>query len=273
MAKILVIDDDPDLHALICRYLENDYDVLKSGDGADALQKLVSEKPDAILTDVLMPRMSGYDFYKEIKKMPAEIRDIPIIVMSSRESMKDFFDAWSIVSFLKKPFTKEDLLSAVDGALKRKAVQLSPDAKPKARAEAPRSSSGEMPQGNAQKTKWMKYLILSGTDESVLKKLKEYLLNRNYQVEVAINEDEVMVLAEKIQPQMVFCQDGDEGKGFDAVGVAARLKASRKTANIPYFVYCAPDRIAELARHIPEENIISFDRPSQLIAAIDMILM
>ena len=107
MEKILIVDDDPDMIALIRTILKDRYNLMTAGDGKAALEMVRREKPDLILTDVLMPIMSGYDFYKSLRSLKSEVGDIPLMVMSSHHSMQDFFDIWSIASFLKKPFQPE----------------------------------------------------------------------------------------------------------------------------------------------------------------------
>lgn len=88
MTKILIVDDDPDIrnaYSFICQKHGWEYDI--AIDGVDAIEKLKQYKPDMILLDVLMPRMSGIDFLKQVKKL-----SIPLpatVVMTNSQVPKD----------------------------------------------------------------------------------------------------------------------------------------------------------------------------------------
>lgn len=113
MKKILVVDDDPSFLALVRAFLRDEYQVVTSPNGEAAIESVAADMPDLILTDVLMPQMTGYEFFIHLKNSPAPISQIPIIVMSARENVKYVFDTQTIVSFLPKPFTKEELYRAI----------------------------------------------------------------------------------------------------------------------------------------------------------------
>ena len=120
MKKILILDDDPSLLALVRVFLSGEYEVAAFSQGEAALEAAVKINPDIIFTDVLMPGMTGYEFMVNLKRADSPIKHIPIIVMSTRESMEMIFDEQAIVSFLPKPFTKDDLKNAVADALNAK---------------------------------------------------------------------------------------------------------------------------------------------------------
>jgi two-component system alkaline phosphatase synthesis response regulator PhoP len=83
MAKILVIDDDPDLVESVTIILENkNHDVIQAYGGIEGLEKAKTEKPDAIILDVMMPDKDGYEVCKELKGDP-EYSDIPILLLTA----------------------------------------------------------------------------------------------------------------------------------------------------------------------------------------------
>ncbi len=85
--NVLVADDEPDELHLFARMLESDphgYRVLQATNGKRALDMLRSRKPDILLLDLMMPVMSGFQVLEEKQKDPT-IRDIPVIVISSRD--------------------------------------------------------------------------------------------------------------------------------------------------------------------------------------------
>jgi len=89
--------------------------VLTVNDGFDALSRVVSEKPDLIFIDVMMPRLDGYDTCSIIRSN-TEFGKTPIIMLSSKSSFCDKARG-SVVgadAYLTKPFAKEELLDAIE---------------------------------------------------------------------------------------------------------------------------------------------------------------
>jgi len=84
-AKILVVDDDPDMREAVQMILESaDYTVVTAEDGEECLSKLKEELPDLLILDLLMPRMDGFEVCKALKDPRlAKYAHIPIIILSS----------------------------------------------------------------------------------------------------------------------------------------------------------------------------------------------
>ena len=83
MAKILVVDDDPDLVESVTTILESkNHEVIQAYGGIEGLEKAKTEKPDAIILDVMMPDKDGYEVCKELKADP-EYCDIPILLLTA----------------------------------------------------------------------------------------------------------------------------------------------------------------------------------------------
>ena len=83
MAKILVVDDDPDLVESVTMILESkNHEVVQAYGGIEGLEKAKEEKPDAIVLDVMMPDKDGYEVCKELKEDP-EYSDIPILLLTA----------------------------------------------------------------------------------------------------------------------------------------------------------------------------------------------
>ena len=83
--KILVVDDDPDILDAISMILESrGYHLIFARDGLECLDKLVSEKPNLMILDLLMPKMDGFAVYKELQSPKwSGYRDMPILILSS----------------------------------------------------------------------------------------------------------------------------------------------------------------------------------------------
>lgn len=115
MKTILVVDDEYDLLQTICATLElGGYQPVPAGNGRAALQLIAAERPDLVLTDVMMPYMSGYDLVSAIRELP-EGKDIPTVLMSAIDPGQHPQGSWDRV--LSKPFTLDTLLDTVEGLI------------------------------------------------------------------------------------------------------------------------------------------------------------
>jgi len=120
-AVVYVVDDDPAVRSVLKRFLVKEgYVVWDSGDPLEVVRRFAAappaERPDVILTDMIMPAMTGVRMIDEIAKVGAELRVIYMSgYMQSRVSWKGTPGA--VVAFLEKPITREALLGAVERVL------------------------------------------------------------------------------------------------------------------------------------------------------------
>jgi two-component system, chemotaxis family, response regulator PixH len=115
MATILVVEDTPSEQELISTCLRNSgYVVVCASNGQEALQKIEGKKPDVIVTDLVMPGMSGLEMCRALKKN-AETKSVPIVACTSKNQELD--KLWGMKQgidvYVTKPFTCEDILRAV----------------------------------------------------------------------------------------------------------------------------------------------------------------
>ncbi|UBF29648.1 response regulator [Kovacikia minuta CCNUW1] len=119
MATILIVEDTPSEMELISHFLrESGYIVIHAVSGREALDKAVEQKPDVIISDVVMPGMSGFELCRSLKKHPVTEK-VPIILSTSKNQeidrlwgMKQGADA-----YITKPFTREQLVHAVKSVI------------------------------------------------------------------------------------------------------------------------------------------------------------
>jgi twitching motility two-component system response regulator PilG len=113
--KVVVVDDSKTiLRTAEVLLSEQGCWVVTAGDGFESLAKIASFKPDVIFVDIMMPRLDGYQTCALIKAN-RQYRDIPVILLSSKDSIFDMARGRLAGSdkYLTKPFTKEDLLSTI----------------------------------------------------------------------------------------------------------------------------------------------------------------
>ncbi len=119
--KILIVDDEPLNVDLLSVYLEEDYDVITSYNGRDALEKLRSESPDLVLLDVMMPEMNGYDVCRAIRN-ELKMDFIPVIMITALTDKADHQKGIEAGAdeFLKKPVKKFELEKKIISLLRIK---------------------------------------------------------------------------------------------------------------------------------------------------------
>ena len=116
MAKILVVEDEPDIRDLIVFILRmlGGYEVVAANNGEEAVQLAFKEIPDLILTDVRMPKMSGYEACQRIKAEPTT-KHIPVVFLTARGQEQEVQAGIAAGGdeYLLKPFEQAQLLKKV----------------------------------------------------------------------------------------------------------------------------------------------------------------
>ena len=117
--KILVVDDDPLLRGSIAMVLEDEgYVVELAVDGASALEAVSKSRPDVILLDVMMPKMSGTQVLKQLQDNELTAT-IPVLVMTAINGMASGRLAGGNCELVEKPFDVHDLLNKIALAIYR----------------------------------------------------------------------------------------------------------------------------------------------------------
>lgn len=119
-STILVVDDNPQNVELLQAYLESlNCTSHVAVDGIDAIEKVQALRPDLILLDIMMPRMSGFEVCRRLKADP-NYRDIPIIMVTALNELGDIERGVESGTddFLSKPINKLELLTRVKSLLR-----------------------------------------------------------------------------------------------------------------------------------------------------------
>lgn len=119
MKTILVVDDTPSELELMTRFLkESGFSVIVATDAKEAMTKATDFKPDVVVTDVVMPGMSGFELCRTLKKNEAT-QATPIVVCTSKN--QDLDRLWGMKQgadvYITKPFTQDDLVKAVNSVI------------------------------------------------------------------------------------------------------------------------------------------------------------
>lgn len=115
LGTILIVEDSPSELELMSHYLqESGYNVIKASGAKEALEKALLQNPDVIVTDVVMPGMSGFELCRALKRNPAT-QKVPIVICSSKNQEIDRL--WAMRqgadAYVTKPYTREQLLRAI----------------------------------------------------------------------------------------------------------------------------------------------------------------
>jgi len=114
-ASILVVDDNKITTKLLRRYLEaNGFDAREAYDGIDCLEKVEEQLPDAIVLDVMMPRMDGYETVKKLKEQD-HTRHIPVVIVTALNDVPNQLKSVESGAddFLSKPIEEKLLIAKV----------------------------------------------------------------------------------------------------------------------------------------------------------------
>ena len=119
MKTILIVDDIQSELDLIANYLTNaGYSIIMANNGEEAIAQTLANKPDAIITDWMMPKMGGLDICRKLKKNP-ETAEIPVIACTAKN--RDVDRLWAmkqgVNAYLTKPCTKEELVTTLQAAM------------------------------------------------------------------------------------------------------------------------------------------------------------
>ena len=112
---VLVVEDNEDLRAFLCRVMSKRYRVIEAPDGALGLQMARDHQPMAILSDVTMPVMDGFEMCRRLKEDPAT-RPIPVVLITARRGADRVLEGFEVGAddYLIKPFNAQELMARMD---------------------------------------------------------------------------------------------------------------------------------------------------------------
>jgi len=124
-ARVLVADDDEDIRAFLEVTLQlGGFEVILAADGQQALERALVDEPDAILLDVMMPRMDGMETLRRLNE-DARTSHLPVLLLTARAQRSDAIAGLDAGAddYITKPFDTDELLARLRSALRRAATQ------------------------------------------------------------------------------------------------------------------------------------------------------
>ena len=243
--KILLVDDEEHLLVTLRDFLTFEgFEVYLARSGEEALERLGNMTPELIILDISMPGIGGLGFLRKASTNRRPLQ-CPVLVLTARSNMREFFDDMDVAGFLAKPCTKEDLLRQMNRILSRHASR---------KSEEPHHSH--------------RHVLLGEDDPKMSAHLEQRLAASGFEVTVAETGPRVLELAPQKHPDIVVLKGVLTKMNGDAV--ASLLKAMPSTNDIPVILY-DPDRQAHSSRKLPTavDRFVPSSEAAALLGAMD----
>lgn len=120
--KVLIADDEKHIREILKIYCEKEgFEVIEAADGAEAILKVQSEKPDILVLDIMMPVMDGLEVCKQVRKMS----DLPIIMLTAKDEDDERILGLEIGAddYITKPFNSREVVARIKAVLRRTGTQ------------------------------------------------------------------------------------------------------------------------------------------------------
>jgi len=119
--KVLVIDDDPVILELLRVNFEIEgFDVICAADGEEGLKRAQSDHPDAVISDIMMPRRDGLQLLTDLKSHPST-EDLPVILLSAKAQKSEVQQGLELGAddYITKPFDPLELIDRLNAVMTR----------------------------------------------------------------------------------------------------------------------------------------------------------
>jgi DNA-binding NarL/FixJ family response regulator len=122
-AQVLLVDDEPGVRVSVKEYLQEvgGFTVQVASNASDAWQMLQQHAPDLVISDVMMPRVDGYQFLKQLRDDP-RYKALPVVFLTARGMTSDRIQGYQAGcdAYLPKPFDADELVAIVENLLERR---------------------------------------------------------------------------------------------------------------------------------------------------------
>ena len=121
-AQLLLVDDEPGVRESVKEYLQDSgFDVQVASNATDAWQMLQQKTPDLVISDIMMPKVDGYQFLKQLREDP-RFKTLPVVFLTARGMTSDRIQGYQsgVDAYLSKPFDPDELVAIVENLLDRR---------------------------------------------------------------------------------------------------------------------------------------------------------
>lgn len=247
---VLFIDDDKHLTRIVRDFLQHErFDVHTAASGEEGLRLLQTIKPDLIVLDISMPGIGGIGFLKRISNRDGSLQH-PVLVLTARAVMKEFFDTVAVDGFLPKPCSELDLIRKI------REIIASHDNKPR-----------QEPETAAAKGSARKCVVVGEDDEDMRKIYTKTFKDCGFDIHLAATGPEVLEQAVAVHPDAIVMKE--LMPNMNGSIVARLIKTMPHTRQIPVIVHDNTRATKPPAISIQEVDIFMFSSMAHdLVAAV-----
>ncbi|MGB3614649.1 MAG: response regulator transcription factor [Elainellaceae cyanobacterium] len=122
--QLLLVDDEPGLREAVQAYLEDSgFTVQVANNATDGWEKLQQFLPDLVITDIMMPKVNGYEFLKQMRG-DDRLKTLPVVFLTARGMTSDRIQGYQAGcdAYISKPFDPDELVAVVEGLLERRSA-------------------------------------------------------------------------------------------------------------------------------------------------------
>lgn len=245
--RILLVDDDKNFTVSLSNYLTyENFDVFTARDGEEAIRQLDRANPDLIILDMSMPGMGGLGFLRQIAGAEGKPK-YPVLVLTARAEMKDFFDNVEVDGFLDKTCAEEELIASVRDIL------------------VTRAAAGDLKSGRAR-------VLLGENSDNLAQELKRVFAEAGYDIHAVRTGPEVLESAASSHPHLILLNRILPNLNGDIAVTLIRAMPSLKT--VPIVVYddsgntLSSAGLGQDGSAIPGADVVPNSEPSALLKAV-----
>lgn len=234
--RILIVEDEDPLRKMLALELEAaGHQVDQAENGEVALGYIKKVLPDLIITDVLMPIMDGFAFYKELKKSIVT-STIPVLVLTARGKMEDSFRVMGVDDFISKPFEPDLLYSKINDLLNRS----------KPASDLPQNQN--MPKG--------KRVLVSGSDNETIENMVVQLKKANCHTDLVTTGAQIISKVVMFLPEVLIIEVLMEDiEASEVIRIIRQMPQGEKIPILGYSYY----RLSDLGSEDARQRALSVD--------------
>ena len=206
--KILLVEDNQDFaETLRIRLEANQFKVIVCNNGEEGLQSAISEKPDLVVTDLVMPVADGSQLIDGLRRNP-ESQDVPIILMTGVENMEQIFLIDGVTDYFLKPFEAEQLVWRIRWTLKKAGTSSkTEDAVQSVSTKAPAPTAAATPSNGPVSSPPpgdKNTILLVDDDQDLRDTLKIRLEADHFEVRIAVDGESALQEVQKGFPDLIL---------------------------------------------------------------------
>ena len=256
--KILIIEDESGIVRVISHVLKDEgYEVLSAGDGVKGINMLDQDKPDLLILDMNLPKKGGLSVYHHIANTLDGSPRLPVLVITGRSELEDFFRDVKVDGFMVKPFKIYDLVAQVNSIFEKR--------------------YGKKADSAAAEAASKKRIFLVESDDSVFDAATPAFVNGGYELVRIKDIQQLLQKAGDEKPRAIFMKlESGQLMGPESMMIS-RLQQAPQCSGIPVFLYAAAEtqidssKIEQFRAMKGVSEFVVYNSPHELLKVLEKI--